>query len=122
MEKLKTGNADNADLTDEERIQLEKGLRVLARIIVGAYFEGKALFDSKFPDREGEERYQDSETPAAGQGANARLTMSVGEAAEMLGLSKNATYEAIHAGQIPHLKVGSRYIISRAALMKMIRG
>lgn len=51
-----------------------------------------------------------------------RLTYSVDEAAGLLGISHNAAYEAIKAGQIPHIRIGRRVLVSRAALHAMIEG
>ena len=49
-----------------------------------------------------------------------KLTYSVTEAAELLGISKPAAYQAVKQNQIPHIKFGSRILIPRAALKKML--
>ncbi|MFC1945437.1 helix-turn-helix domain-containing protein [Chloroflexota bacterium] len=49
-----------------------------------------------------------------------RLTLNVSEAARILGLSRNSTYEAVKRGEIPSIKFGRRVIIPRAALFKML--
>ena len=49
-----------------------------------------------------------------------RLTYDVGTAAKLLGLSRNSAYQACLAGQIPHLKIGKRILIPRAALEKLL--
>jgi len=40
-----------------------------------------------------------------------KKTLSCSEAARILGLSRNSVYQAIHRGEIPHLRVGDRIII-----------
>jgi len=49
-----------------------------------------------------------------------RLTYSVVETAQLLGLSRNAAYQGVLAGEIPHLRVGRRILIPRAALEKLL--
>ena len=51
-----------------------------------------------------------------------RLTLTVQEAAEMLGLSRNSAYQGIATGEIPHVKVGKRILIPRLAFQKMLDG
>jgi len=51
---------------------------------------------------------------------NERLTLTVKETAQMLGLSRNSTYQGVLTGEIPHLKVGKRILIPRAALEKLL--
>jgi excisionase family DNA binding protein len=49
-------------------------------------------------------------------GSGERLTLSVEEAAKLLGISRNSAYEAVRLGQLPVLKFGRRLLIPRAAL------
>jgi excisionase family DNA binding protein len=49
-----------------------------------------------------------------------RLVLTVSETSRILGLSRNATYEGVHTGQIPHLKIGKRILIPRAALERLL--
>lgn len=51
---------------------------------------------------------------------NARLTMTVLEAAGVLGLSKGAAYEAAKTGAIPTLRIGRRILVPRAALERLL--
>jgi excisionase family DNA binding protein len=51
-----------------------------------------------------------------------RMTYSVREAAELLGLSKNSAYQACLKGEIPHLKIGKRILIPRAQLERLLLG
>jgi excisionase family DNA binding protein len=62
--------------------------------------------------------------PPAGQvrgrdGAS-RVTMTVPEAAQLLGLSESATYEAVSRGEIPAVKIGRRVLVKRDALLAML--
>jgi len=47
------------------------------------------------------------------------LTYSVAEAARALGVGRNTVYELIRTGQLPHIKLGRRLLISRAALREL---
>jgi excisionase family DNA binding protein len=49
-----------------------------------------------------------------------RLTLSVEEAAIALGISRASAYEAVHRGEIPHIKIGRRMLIPRASLDRML--
>jgi excisionase family DNA binding protein len=49
-----------------------------------------------------------------------RLTFSVEEVAQMLGLSRSATYEAIARGEIPSLRFGRRIVVTRRALHRLL--
>lgn len=49
-----------------------------------------------------------------------RLTMSVDEAAAVLGIGRNAAYEAVRRGEIPSLRIGGRILVPRAAVRKML--
>ena len=49
-----------------------------------------------------------------------RLCITVPEAASMLGLSRNFTYELVKQNQLPVIKFGKRLLIPRLALEKML--
>ena len=49
-----------------------------------------------------------------------RLCLTVPEAAAMLGLSRNFTYELVKQKQLPVIKFGKRLLIPRTALAKML--
>jgi excisionase family DNA binding protein len=49
-----------------------------------------------------------------------RVTLTVLEAAQMLGLSKGAVYEAAATGAIPSIRVGRRILIPKAALNRLL--
>lgn len=52
----------------------------------------------------------------------AELAMSVAEAARALGVSRDAVYELVRRGEMPHLRVGRRVIIPRQALERWLAG
>jgi len=41
--------------------------------------------------------------------------------ARTLGLSVTSTYKAIRAGEIPAAKIGSRYLVARSVLERLLR-
>jgi len=49
-----------------------------------------------------------------------RATLTVGEAAKILGISRNSAYQGILTGEIPHIRVGKRILIPRRALEAML--
>jgi excisionase family DNA binding protein len=53
-------------------------------------------------------------------GSSERLTMSVEEVAKALGISRAFAYEAVHRGDIPHIKIGKRMLVPRAALARVL--
>ena len=52
--------------------------------------------------------------------AEEKLTYSVPEAAEMLGIGRSAAYQAIRSGQIPSVKIGKRIIVPKVALQRKL--
>ena len=53
-------------------------------------------------------------------GIDKRLCITVPEAAEMLGISRNFGYELVKQKKLPVIKFGKRLLIPRAALDKML--
>ena len=51
-----------------------------------------------------------------------KLTLTVQEVANRLGLSRNSAYQGIATGEIPHIKVGKRILIPRIAFERMLEG
>ena len=49
-----------------------------------------------------------------------RLTYTVEEAAELLGISRNSAYEAVRKGEIPTIRLGRRILIPRSRLEAML--
>ena len=49
-----------------------------------------------------------------------KLTYTVLEVSKLLGISKNSTYKAINDGDIPSVKIGSRILIPRSQIDKLL--
>ena len=49
-----------------------------------------------------------------------RSTLSVEEAADVLGLSRATAYAAANAGELPIVRVGRRMVVPRYALEKLL--
>ena len=49
-----------------------------------------------------------------------RSAISVTEVSKLLGLSRSVIYEAVHTGQIPSIRIGSRILIPRVALSRFL--
>jgi len=49
-----------------------------------------------------------------------RLTLTVAEAAVMLGISKTSAYNAIRQGEIPSITLGGRIVVPKAAFHDML--
>lgn len=50
-----------------------------------------------------------------------RLTLSVEEAAQVLGISRAHAYELAQQGEIPAIRLGRRIVVPRVALAEMMR-
>jgi excisionase family DNA binding protein len=53
-----------------------------------------------------------------------RSTVTVEEAAQLLGIGRSLAYEAVRTGSfpVPVIRVGARYLIPRAALERLLMG
>ena len=51
-----------------------------------------------------------------------KLTMSVPEAGQLLGISRQAAYNAAKAGDIPTLRVGKRLLVPLARFERLLAG
>lgn len=60
--------------------------------------------------------------PVPGDVEEKRLTLTVEEAAEILGLSRAFAYEAVRRGEIPSIRIGRRILVPRAALERLLEG
>ena len=49
-----------------------------------------------------------------------RLCVTVPEAGEMLGMSRNFAYQLVREGKLPSIRFGKRILIPKAALEKML--
>jgi excisionase family DNA binding protein len=50
------------------------------------------------------------------------LTLTIPQAADLLGISLSKAYEAARAGELPTLRVGARVLVSRRRLEELIDG
>jgi excisionase family DNA binding protein len=55
-------------------------------------------------------------------GHTGRRTVTIQEAAKILGVGRNKAYEAAHSGEIPTIKLGRRLLVPVAALERMLQG
>lgn len=53
-------------------------------------------------------------------GIDKKWCMSVPEAAELLGISRNNAYELVKRGELPSIKLGKRKLIPKVALEKKL--
>ena len=51
---------------------------------------------------------------------DSRLTWTVTEAAELLGISRASAYEAAHRGELPVRVIGRRMLVPRVALLRLL--
>lgn len=49
-----------------------------------------------------------------------RQTLTVDEAARMLGIGRGSAYEAVRRGDIPSIRVGRRLVVPRVALERLL--
>jgi excisionase family DNA binding protein len=49
-----------------------------------------------------------------------RLTLTVPEAAQLLGVSRGTAYEAARAGELPTVRLGRRLLVPRARLLELL--
>jgi len=49
-----------------------------------------------------------------------KLTLSVEEAAKLLGIGRNLCYERVKTGEIPVIRIGRRLLVPRKALDKLL--
>jgi excisionase family DNA binding protein len=52
----------------------------------------------------------------------ASVTMTIDDAAKLLGIGRNQAYAAARRGDLPILKLGARYLVLREPLERMLRG
>lgn len=53
--------------------------------------------------------------------ANENDVLTVAEAAQLLRVGRNALYDAIGRGEVPHRRIGKNIRLSRAALMRWLQ-
>ena len=49
-----------------------------------------------------------------------RLILTAREASQLLGLSRSSVYQGMLTGEIPHVRIGKRKLIPKAALERML--
>jgi excisionase family DNA binding protein len=49
-----------------------------------------------------------------------RETLTVAEAGRVLGIGRNAAYDAVARGQLPAIRIGKRLVVPRAALDRLL--
>ncbi len=52
----------------------------------------------------------------------ARQTLSVEEAARILGIGRTSAYRAVARGELNHVRIGARILIPMAALERLLNG
>jgi excisionase family DNA binding protein len=67
-------------------------------------------------------RQRNSKKPAVKARSSKAATVSVDEAAEMIGIGRTSVYTAIRLGQLPSLRLGKRLLVPRAALEELLSG
>jgi len=55
-----------------------------------------------------------------GEGMEDKQTLSVEEAAKVLGIGRNLCYDRVKTGEIPVIKIGRRLLVPRRALEKLL--
>jgi len=51
-----------------------------------------------------------------------RLTITVPEAAEILGINRTGAYRAIERGELPAIRIGRRLVVPKAAIARLLEG
>jgi excisionase family DNA binding protein len=52
--------------------------------------------------------------------SDSRLTISVEDAARLLGISRGLAYEAARRGELPVIRLGRRLLVPRARLLELV--
>jgi excisionase family DNA binding protein len=60
------------------------------------------------------------EPDEAGMSVVERLTVTVTQAAVMLGISRTSAYERVRRGEIPAVRLGRRLLVPKARLLAML--
>ena len=76
------------------------------------------VLDNQSAPVSGQEHLDNSISQQSSPGT--KMTLSVREAAELIGISKPKMYELIHSHEIPSIHVGKKITISRRALMEWL--
>ena len=79
----------------------------------------KNLDTSKAP--ESEPMHLDNDIPQNTSPDDTKVTLTVAEAAQLMGICKPTMYEMVRAGKVRSIKVGKKILISRASLMDWLK-
>ena len=77
-----------------------------------------ALDNTEAPTREPE--HLDNDISQKSSPVNAKVTLTVPEAAELIGVCKPTMYEMVHAGKVRSVKVGKKILISYQSLIDWV--
>ena len=50
------------------------------------------------------------------------LTVTVREAAKLLGIGRNLAYEGVQRGEIPAIRIGNRILVPQAGIERLLNG
>jgi excisionase family DNA binding protein len=103
----------------EARRCLEEGIKILARMIAEAIMKEKSIVAKTSEEPDDDTEIISSASVAVGK--QEKLTLTVTEASKLLGLSRASAYEAVRMGQIPSIRMGSRILIPKIALVEMLK-
>jgi excisionase family DNA binding protein len=110
-----TQNINTAIDEDEAFMYFKEGIRIIAKLIIKAIIQEAQLCSVEISEN-AKSLKSSFESPTETK----KITYSVVEAADLLGLSRSAAYEAVRRNQIPNIKFGRRIVIPRFALEKML--
>ncbi len=51
-----------------------------------------------------------------------RETLTVEQAAKVLGVGRNTAYQAVRAGELPAIRIGKRLVVPRQAIDRLLAG
>ncbi len=54
--------------------------------------------------------------------AENKITISVEQAAELIGISRTLAYQKVNSGELPARRIGNRWLVSKVRLEKWING
>ena len=88
----------------------------VSRILRNGYFQVRGIQINKYQTQ----RQPDTLTGGELFMETERLTLTIPEAAELLGLGRSLTYDLANRGELPVIRFGKRIMVSKPALMKML--
>lgn len=79
----------------------------------------RKLDSAAVPEQEPE--HLENDIPQNSSPGDAKVTLTVPEAARMIGISNPKMYELVHAGRLRSVRVGKKILISRKSLMDWLK-